>query len=443
MQVAYHECSPRPAAPACVPRLRPQRHACSPHKGTVTTMSQLPSYRIRTVLALLLACLLWTLAPVCVANAAVLDHDYIGGLLVGSHAALRAAAPDLSIPTGFLSSMDGRELWARDPTSRVAMASTTKIMTAVVVLEHAKLDDIVTVDRQAAMVGQSSMGLIVGEQFTVAELLKGVLVQSGNDAATLIAEHVGGTVPGFVSMMNAKAAALDLQNTHYVNPHGLDAPGHCTSAADLVSLARYAMRNPLFRDVVGTFTAKVRSNRYTHVLTSHNTLLKTYPGAEGVKTGNTNHAGFAIVFAAKRNGVELIGAVMGAATEGDRAKQTARLFDWGFAHYRSTEVAHAGGVAGYVPISDYLERSTAAVTAETTSVPVFDLAGPVKRKIELLPSVPAPVKAGDRLGTVTLYQGSSILAQLPLVAAKDIPAPDLWQRVVFFFTRIRKGIFGA
>lgn len=390
-------------------------------------------------LAALLA--LSVLVQAAPARAAVLDHDYVGIVQVAGHAALRAAAPDLSFPTGILASMDGRELWARDPASRVAMASTTKIMTAIVVLEHAKLDDVVTVDKQAAAVGQSSMGLIVGEKFTVGELLKGVLVQSGNDAATLIAEHVGGTVEHFVEMMNAKAAALDLTNTHYVNPHGLDARGHYTSAADLVSLARYAMRNPTFRQIVDTYTVKVRSDRYTHVLTSHNILLKTYPGCEGVKTGNTDNAGYCVVVAAQRNGVELVGAVMGAASEGDRAKQAKALLDWGFAHYRQTELATAGDISGRVPISDYLERTAAAVTATTTSLPVFTPAGAVKRRIELPASIPAPVKAGDRIGTLTLYQGSSIIAQLPLVADRDVPAPDLGQRIVFFFARLWRGIF--
>jgi D-alanyl-D-alanine carboxypeptidase (penicillin-binding protein 5/6) len=243
-------------------------------------------------------------------------------------------------------------------------------------------------------------------------------------------------------MMNAKAAALDLTDTHYVNPHGLDAPGHYTSAADLVSLARYAMRNPTFRQIVGTFTVKVRSDRYTHVLVSHNTLLQTYPGAEGVKTGNTNNAGYAIVFAAKRNGVELIGALMGAASEPDRARQVKVLFDWGFKHYKLTEVASPGQVAGNIPVSDYLERTVAAVTASSTSVPVFDLAGPVKRRIELLSSIPAPVKAGDNVGTLTVYQGTTILGQYPLAAAKDVPSPSLGQRIVFFFVRIWRGIFG-
>jgi serine-type D-Ala-D-Ala carboxypeptidase (penicillin-binding protein 5/6) len=397
---------------------------------------------IRLALAAALA-LSHLVQPLATAGAAVLDNDYVGGVQVRAQESLRASAPDVSMPTGVLSTMDGRELWARDPTARVAMASTTKIMTAVVVLERAGLGDMVSVDRQAATVGQSAMGLVVGEKLTVGELLKGVLVQSGNDAATLIAEHVGGTVDDFVRMMNEKAAALDLLDTHYANPHGLDQAGHYTTAADLTSLARYAMRDPVFRQIVGTYTVKVRSDRYTHLLTNHNGLLKTYPGTEGIKTGWTNNAGYCIVVAAKRNGIELVGTIMGTANEVDRARQAKKLLDWGFAHYRPVEVTTATEVLDRVRVSDYLERTVGARAAEATSVAVFDLAGPVQRRVELLPDVPAPVKAGDRIGTLTVYQGSSMLAQLPLVADADVPAPTVWQRVIFFFARIWRGIFGS
>lgn len=392
-------------------------------------------------LAALLAVVL-VLLSAAPASAAILDADQIGGVAVGPSGSLHNAAPDLYVPAGELSTMDGRILWSRDPNGRRAMASTTKIMTAVVVLEHASLDETMTVDRKAASVGESSMGLVVGETFTIGELLKGVLVQSGNDAATLIAERVGGSVPAFVAMMNAKAAALDLTNTHYVNPHGLDTPGHYTSAADLVSLARYAMRMPVFRDIVRTFTVKVRSDKYTHVLTSHNTLLKSYAGAEGVKTGNTNNAGYSIVFAAQRGGVELIGSVMGAATDAGRAQQTKKLFDWGFSHYKMTSLTTAGERFGGVLISDYMERTVGAVVATSVSAPVFDLAGPVERRIRLAADVPAPVKAGQQVGTLTLYQGTTVLRQLPLVATADVPAPNAWQRVVFFFGKLWKGIVG-
>lgn len=376
------------------------------------------------------------------AFAAVLDSDYIGRVEISADPKLRAGAPDLYVPAGALVTMDGRELWARDPAGRRAMASTTKIMTAVVVLENADLTEIVTVDRRAAAVGESVMGLVPGEKITVGELLKGVLVQSGNDAATLIAEHVGGSVSGFVGMMNAKAKALDLRNTRYVNPHGLDATGHYTSAEDLTSLARYAMRNPTFREIVGTYTVKVRSDRYTHTLVNHNVLLRTYKGAGGVKTGWTDEAGYCVVVTAKRKGVELAGTVMGASSEAGRAQEAKKLFDWGFKHYKPTTIVQADEKLGRVPVSDYMERTVAARTLEATSVPVFDLAGPVERRVELREDVPAPVKAGDAIGTLTVFQSTTVLVQVPVVAAFDVPEPTFGQRVVFFFGRLWKGIFG-
>lgn len=382
-------------------------------------------------------------ASITPAHAAVLDADYVGSTKVVDLPTLRAKAPDLYVPSGVLMTMDGRELWARDPASRRAMASTTKIMTAVVVLERADLAKIVTVDRNASKVGESAMGLVPGEQLELGELLKGVLVQSGNDAATLVAESVGGSVDGFVKLMNAKARELDLVNTAYVNPHGLDAKGHYTSAEDLTALARYAMRIPAFRQIVGTYTVKVRSDRYTHVLTNHNSLLKTYRGAEGVKTGWTDEAGYCVVFAAKRGDIELVGAVMGAASESGRAQQAKKLLDWGFAHYRDKVVTVAGEALGRVRVSDYLERTVGAETAETTSMPVFDLAGPVLRRVELKSDVPAPVSKGDVIGTMTLYQGSNVLVQIPVLAAADVPAPTVWQRVGFFFARIWRALGGS
>lgn len=404
-------------------------------------LSTSPTSRLRrTLVAALVAALLVFPSS---AAAAVLDADYVGSVQVGKKAALRSEAPDLYIPSGLLATMDGTTLWARDPASERAMASTTKIMTAVVVLENADLDELVTVSRQAARVGESSMGLVTGEKFTVRELLRGVLIQSGNDAASLIAEHVGGSVDGFVEMMNDKAAALDLRDTHYANPHGLDAKDHHTSASDLVSLSRYAMRNPEFRSIVATYKTRVHSDLYTHTLTNHNTMLQSYRGAEGVKTGNTDDAGYCIVFAASRGGIELVGAVMGAATPGGREQQTKRLFNWGFKHYKMTRLVEQGARFGRVPVSDYMERTVGAVAAEETSAAVFDLAGEVKQRVDLYTDVPAPVAAGDTVGTLTVFQGKRVLKQVPLVADRDVPSPTAWQRVVFFFGKLWRGIFGG
>jgi D-alanyl-D-alanine carboxypeptidase (penicillin-binding protein 5/6) len=376
------------------------------------------------------------------AHPAVLDSDAVGGAPVSSGAVLRQAAPDLYIPSGALTTADGRELWARDPTARRAMASTTKIMTAVVVLENSSLEDFVTVRKTDVKVGESGMGLRAGEQLTVRQLLEGMLIQSGNDAATALAVHVGGSVDGFVAMMNAKAAALDLIDTRYMNPHGLDVPGHYTSAEDLTALSRYAMRIPEFRRMVGTWSMRVVTQRVTHKLTNSNVMLKNYPGADGVKTGWTDEAGYCVIVSADRGGIELVATILGAASEEGRFGQATRLLDWGFAHYRPTEIARRGDRTGNVRVSDYLERTVPTISAESTTVPVLDLSGPVRRRIELLPETPAPVVAGQRLGTMSVYQGDRLLAQVPLVAAKAVPAPTAWQRILFFFARIWRGIFG-
>ncbi len=384
-----------------------------------------------------------SLAGASATRAAVLDGDLVGGARVGSRVSARALAPDLYIPSGELTTMDGRELWARDPGAHRAMASTTKIMTAVVVLENAGLDDVVVATAADVKVGESEMGLHTGEELTVRELLEGLLIQSGNDAAMTLAAHVGGSVEGFVRMMNAKAATLDMVDTHYLNPHGLDVPGHYTSAADLTALARYAMRIPEFRSIVGVQSMRIVTRKYTHQLTNTNLMLRHYNGDEGIKTGYTKEAGYCIVTAARREGVELVATVMGASSEEGRVGQATRLLDWGFSHYKPTRVSVAGEPSGNVRVSDYVERTVPTQAAESTRVAVFDLAGPVKRRIVLQPEVVAPVTRGQRLGTMTVYQGDRLLAQVPLVATREVPAPTVGQRIGFFFIRLWRGIVGS
>jgi D-alanyl-D-alanine carboxypeptidase (penicillin-binding protein 5/6) len=395
----------------------------------------------RAVTAFAAACVA-SIALAAPAGAAVLDGDYLGGVKVAARPELRESAPDLYIPAGQLSTLDGRELWARDSEARRAMASTTKIMTAVVVLERANLDDVVTVGKVELKVGESAMGLKAGERITVRDLLQGMLIQSGNDAAAALAIHVGGSVEGFVKLMNEKASKLDMPNTHYLNPHGLDVPGHYTSAQDLTALSRYAMRIPEFRRIVGTYKTKTVTEKYTHVLTNHNLMLNQYAGAEGIKTGWTDEAGYCIVAAAKRGDIELVATVLGAASEAGRFGQATRLLDWGFRHYSVQTVVTSGERGGNVRVSDYVERTVPTQAAETTQLALFDLAGPTRRRIELPPDVPAPVLRGQRIGTMTVYQGDRLLAQVPLVAAKDVPSPTFWQRIGFFFVRLWRGIFG-
>ena len=174
------------------------------------------------VRAFIIAVLILILTPVSPGLGAPIER--IGGVPVESDTTLSAAVPDVAMPAGVLRTSDGRTLWERDPDAERAMASTTKIMTALVVLDAADLDEMVTVSAQAAAVGESEAGLVAGESYTVERLLEAMLVHSGNDAAFALAEHVGGDINGFVALMNAKAASIGLTHTAYTNPHGLDEP---------------------------------------------------------------------------------------------------------------------------------------------------------------------------------------------------------------------------
>jgi D-alanyl-D-alanine carboxypeptidase len=211
------------------------------------------------------------------------------------------------------------------------IASITKIMTALVTLERADPADIVRVGGPAPTIGGSTVGLHAGERISVRDLMAGLLVQSGNDAAYALAYHVGkGSVSRFVSLMNARARQLKLQDTHFARPDGLDARGHYSSARDLFKLARVAMRKPLVREIARIKTTTISGGR---ALRSWNDLLWSYRGTIGVKTGHTSGAGWCQVAAARRNGRTIYAIVLGGPSRGARNADLAELLDWGFSQY--------------------------------------------------------------------------------------------------------------
>jgi D-alanyl-D-alanine carboxypeptidase (penicillin-binding protein 5/6) len=324
------------------------------------------------------------------------------------------------------------------------MASTTKIMTAVVVRENTDLEEQVTISTTAAKTGGAGIPLKAGQTLPVRQLLEAILVRSANNGAVALAEHVGGTVDGFVELMNRKAEELGLTHTRFANPHGLDAPGHYTSAADLALLAEYAMADPVFAEMVAmpelTVTA---AGGLTLTYPASNLLIHEYEGATGVKTGWTNKAGYCLVASAERGGVELVAVVMGTRDEMDRFRQARALLDWGFAHYAFSEVSSANATAGVVPVSDYLDVTVAAVVAETTSVPIFDLQGEVTSRVDVLSEIEAPVTRGQRLGTLTVVQGDRLLTQVPIVAGADVAEPGFWERLGIGVLRAWRGVFGG
>jgi len=345
---------------------------------------------------------------------------------------------------GELLTMDGRVLWSRQADARRAMASITKIMTAVVVLENADLAARATIDTASASVGESTSYIRPGDTLTVRELLEAMLVVSGNDAAFALASHTSTSVAGFVAMMNAKAAQLGLKGTHFANPHGLDAKDHYTTADDLAALTRYAMKNPTFRTIVAKDTVTLTSKDGTkRTLKSTDLLLDSYPGAEGVKTGWTDKAGHSVVSAARRSAVELVSIVLGTVSDAARFRQARKLLDWGFKHYAPATLATAGTPAGSVPVSDYLDKAVPVMVGVTTSTPVFDLAGPLSRRYETASQVSAPVSKGQLLGVVLVSQGGKTLARVPVVAASAVAAPGPWEAFTIWTTRLWRGVFGG
>ena len=257
---------------------------------------------------------------------------YMRKMVAGVAAALLAVI--LAFPCYALSAekaivMDaqtGRALFEKNADSRSLIASTTKIMTALIVCEQCNVLDRMRIPKEATGIEGSSMYLKVGEVLTIQELLYGLMLQSGNDAAVALAIYCGGTVEGFAELMNDKAHQIGLQNTHFVNPNGLDAPDHYSTARDLATLAAYAMQNPIFSRTVSAKTVRAGGRTFTN----HNKLLWQYPGADGVKTGFTKKAGRILVSAATRDGRRLTAVTINAPDDWDDHKA---MLDDGFNRY--------------------------------------------------------------------------------------------------------------
>lgn len=314
---------------------------------------------------------------------------------------------------------------------KVPIASITKVMTALVVLENTKPDEIVTVGGPAPGIGGSTIGLRRGERISVRDLLTALLVQSANDAAYALAYHVGeGSVGRFVAMMNRKARDLDLRDTHFVRPDGLDAEGHYSSARDLFKLARVAMHKPLFRKLVRIRTTTIAGGRS---LRNWNDLLFSYAGTIGVKTGHTPGAGWSEVAAVRRESITVYAIVLGSSSRDQRNADLVRLLDWGFDQYRTVTAIEAGRAyaEALVPFSD---RRLQLVAAE----PAYALVRvdqPLVERVVAPAMIDLPVAQGAELGEVQVLEGGEVIASRPLVAAEAIEEPGFGDRFGWYAGR--------
>jgi D-alanyl-D-alanine carboxypeptidase len=359
-------------------------------------------------------------------------------VLVATLAAFALAAPVLAAPpqvTGrsFLveNGSTGEVLLAHDARERVPVASITKLMTVLLTLEHARPDDVVTVNPEAAEVGESSANLRPGERLTVRELLEAALIQSANDAADALAYYVGeGSQERFVAMMNAKARRLGLRDTHFVRPDGLDAPGHVSSARDVTLLARIVMHRPVVRQIVHRRSATISGGRTLH---TWNDLLSSYPGIFGVKTGHTSAAGWSEVAAARRRGVTVYATLLGSPDRSTRNADLTELLDWGFSRYRPAALvvrgrAYASAELGY-------GREPVALVAAGSLTPSVRVGVPLVRRIVASDAAELPVRRGQALGEIRVYQRGRLLGRVPLVASRSASRPGFAGRAGWYARR--------
>lgn len=320
----------------------------------------------------------------------------------------------------------GRVLYESNADEALAPASVTKIMSILLVMEAIKsgklsMTDTVCVSEYAASMGGSQVYLEPGEEMSVEEMLKCVIIASANDATVALAEHVAGSEEAFVAQMNARAAELGMENTHFVNTNGLDdapdAESHLTSARDIAIMSKELIVNhPEIFKFTTTWMDSIRGGAFG--LTNTNRLVRFYRGATGLKTGSTSKAGFCISATATRDGMSLIAVIMGSPTRDVRNEAAKTLLDYGFANY--SVYCSEGGDAGSVPVTGGVADSVAAEYGPFSAVLKKGQEKNVTENITLQPSVAAPVKAGDAVGTVTYTIDGEVIGETTVTASSDV-----------------------
>jgi D-alanyl-D-alanine carboxypeptidase (penicillin-binding protein 5/6) len=351
----------------------------------------------------------------------------------------RAAAPTPDARAWYVANAATGEVLAEHAARmRVPIASITKLMTVIVALQHLKPSDTVTVTRQAALVGEESIPLRPGQRISVHDLLAGALIQSANDAAdALAAAAAGGDEERFVGWMNAEAARLGLGDTHFLRPDGLDAPGHLSSARDVFVLARRAMRIPIVRELVRRRGATIEGGAVQ--VHTWNDLLGLFPGLIGVKTGHTDDAGWCEVAAVRRPGYTIYAVILGSPTRDIRNAGLRRLLAWGVSRYRTVTLVrravYGSAALGY-------GRPPVPLVASTPLRMLIHADRPVVRKVVAATAVSLPVRRGERLGRVEVWQDGKLLGSRPLLAARSVRRPGLGGRIRWYATRTMHDLWG-
>jgi D-alanyl-D-alanine carboxypeptidase (penicillin-binding protein 5/6) len=333
---------------------------------------------------------------------------------------------------------NGEVLAASRARAELPIASITKLMTAVVALEHLEPEDVVTVTRQAALVGESRIPLRAGQRITVRDLLEGSLIQSANNAAVaLAAAAAGGDVTRFVGWMNDKATRLGLRDTHFTRPDGLDSPGHLSSARDVAVLARVAMHSAIVRSIVKRRSDTIEGGSFT--VRTWNDLLGRFPGLIGVKTGHTTDAGWCQVAAARRPGYTIYAVILGSPTRTQRNDDLQALLAWGVSQYRTLALVqktpYARAALGY-------GRSPVRLVATKPLVRVVRTGRPLVQRVVAPTALSLPVARGQKAGRIEVWSGKTLLGTRPLVVGRTVEEPGAGGKLRWYATRTMHHLTG-
>ena len=339
-------------------------------------------------------------------------------------------------------------LYGKNENNKVKMASTTKIMTSIIIIENCNLSETIEISKKAAGTGGSRLGLKTGDKITINDLLYGLMLCSGNDAAVALAEYAGGDIQGFADMMNKKAIELGLINTHFESPHGLDSDGHYTTAYELALLSDYALKNETFSKIVGTKNYTVSINGYSKNLSNTNELLGYLNGVYGVKTGFTNGANRCLVTACKRGDMDIICVVLGADTKKFRTQDSIKLIEFAFENFTyvdANEIASNAFESWKVENLDFLDINKSSSDSDSFEFEVRNCEEPIlsinkneinniKTSISINSNLEAPITSDTIVGKLILTLDNQELLSLDIINARDISRKDISYYIKYFFS---------
>ena len=334
----------------------------------------------------------------------------------------------------------GNILYESNPDERLPIASVTKVMTMLLIMEAVdsgkiSLDDMVTVSENAMSYGGSTMFLETGEQLTVNDMLKGIAVASANDGCVAMAEHLAGSESAFVDMMNEKAKELGMENTHFMNTNGLDEDDHYSSARDVAIMSRELMKHETIFNYTSIWMDTLRGGKFQ--LANTNKLIRFYDGANGLKTGSTSKALCCLSAAAKRNDMQLIAVVLGAPTSAERFASAKSLLDYGFANYAVNTQITAGDEVQKIAVEKGVDKEVGVVAGDSCSTLVKKgQEDNITKEIKIDETITAPIEAGQKIGTMTISRDGEVIANIDLNASSAVEKKGIGLIIKDFFATI-------